>query len=1777
MSGTLSKDVCEKYNSKFVYIPNISPEISKILTDKCTCSRKTKVLNRVTKTGKIVNTNDLFTVYDKYSEIYTGSSLFAPILINTHHFTNETDFSLYHNEANIKFGDKTSNCNICDNMFVSGWSRNATTPETIRLKYTSGFYHPMQDETFLIYKNFMILFNAHGYMPNHLMLVASNHAFGKIKGSQYEILNREFLEDVVFFYSQISNNYIMGHNYAFTGSQTHFHTHIFLRDPNGHYGYDTFIDSVANDIPIQIAAVTMPNTITKTNNIGTLDEYTYTAYHCVSNIYFSHFKCKEYGYAGYLLSMPKNLVNNAEFETYITILFKILNRIENDVIYTFTLYFSPSPTNLNIVIQPQRKRIGADIGAQSFRNISGFAFSSSQPIRDNRVTYKHYCTFLKGMINKHLIDNIFTKEEIFELLEPSLHLTENIFANTNFRHLLTFESGGEGYVISDFIKSISTKPSSDKPKLIVVSAPIGSGKSILKRNLKKYFKFYDEKTFVHINVDDIMTNIPLYKKQIDEISSFLKTNFLNKKFTEYTNVSLHKYGDKTILDLKDNSLMAVLDVIDYYRIYHEIFEAVYPFTFGKTLYVYSSDIFTNISMYREIIYDHMIKLCVGNSLNVIIEVARRPRSWIQQIFGTVYNDNTYYIGYNIDESDAIIEKFILRNVLIRNIDEGRILSPTQVMDDSLYLHRGIMDTYRVALPSERFISLSIGYKIEPKPLNDAHIGSIQYTIFDRFNEDYPRDLKCLDRNIDHDEKIESVALSNSYGTYTMSCFNKNKMDIDGDNTGNIALKSMMTGLNNEFLLDENVMTILIYNTIKNVEHIIQKLIEYDNRIEHDLDSAAPDLDETDIKIILKGGLNIRLVSNAILSHFQKNINFGDDANEEKMKLKSFLNQLDNASDADLDNPFKNTTKKTDIDFIVIINKNKVSETRYTRLQDRLVVLIGEYLIELKKTMAQTNFFGMHYNYKNMKYDKSVIVSSQLKERKSFVACSTGDVHFKSDLGELVEENNKRLTIYPFDKLINNDTITPDIYYVLYIKNLMLGTMKFTNDDGIIKYTRTTKRLDVLRLKNNYYVKTVKTPDIHQNIGGELIDVVVLGYEMANNEHFNDTYAFTYANNLMEFNFNVYGLDYLIDDLEYILFVENLYPWIDKKYQKRLNRYILLILYRAILNISTDPSLYDGYLRDFSMEFSNVIQERISDDSLFAKLIGNYGVLDHKINCIRTKIPEYKSYLETYGFKNEFMDVDADRELHLQGTIEQFTKFMENVANGMRYAKNILVLLKKFLNDDISSSLQKDFGEKKMAVVQWGGYKDLYTSYKKHYFNLKGGEIRFKMIGPNNYELLKNGLSLDQSKYYTKNQYDYINKFMNDVMTSVTVNDIPFNLMDINGATVMGAGSFGASVKITNSGARRSFVIKILGGKLVNYVAQFPEFMMETYMGYYITQHKLKNFNKVYSYFKTSSINSDVYFSSIDPTIRYVGTINNNDAIVKKGDILIIIIDAGDGSLSSFIEDAKTNNPDKVKVINAMDNINKQMLNISKISICSKVSKECIYVTHNDVKPDNMIFRKTGVSPNITYNMEFIDYGGLLFSDSFFTPIKIHTPIFISLVYDNNRRTWANDPLTIASPLYDIGSVVFSMLIMIYDDYDAPDRSVQTLKGLYAGPLNLADITTAYQTLQTELYTKIQTMLSGTGVIPYIIRAEIEKYVKKLLHYVNLMLCINRFMYNHDAEFRADIPNKYKNIDFVNFELMDLKNDQTSVIPLGYKSFDGLRNLELLDRIIVEVERNVAMT
>jgi hypothetical protein len=198
--------------------------------------------------------------------------------------------------------------------------------------------------------------------------------------------------------------------------------------------------------------------------------------------------------------------------------------------------------------------------------------------------------------------------------------------------------------------------------------------------------------------------------------------------------------------------------------------------------------------------------------------------------------------------------------------------------------------------------------------------------------------------------------------------------------------------------------------VNHVKNIIKYVIEFNNKLHiEDEDFPSEQLNENDIKIVLKGGLNIRLIAKLFFSHFEKNILLGDDdINSKKSKLKKFLSEVD--SDIISDNPFRNTVSKSDIDFVIILNKKKLSRKRYDILKEKMLVLTCEFLFTLKQKINLTGFFGMEYNYKNIEFDRTVVESITPSERNSFVVCKVKDLVF-SDKSNM-QHGKKNILLEP---------------------------------------------------------------------------------------------------------------------------------------------------------------------------------------------------------------------------------------------------------------------------------------------------------------------------------------------------------------------------------------------------------------------------------------------------------------------------------------------------------------------------------------------------------------------------------------------------------------------------------------------------------------------------------------------------------------------------------------------------------------------------------------------
>jgi hypothetical protein len=136
--------------------------------------------------------------------------------------------------------------------------------------------------------------------------------------------------------------------------------------------------------------------------------------------------------------------------------------------------------------------------------------------------------------------------------------------------------------------------------------------------------------------------------------------------------------------------------------------------------------------------------------------------------------------------------------------------------------------------------------------------------------------------------------------------------------------------------------------------------------------------------------------------------------------------------------------------------------------------------------------------------------------------------------------------------INNNNDTNGIYCYLNETNIF----KSSTDES------TTFTLHRMKINTVFYFKTKDGMYGTINFPSELIDVPITRFEdfktrgISKDENFKRYKNVNNDNELIYYGYNLTGF---IHDLYSMLFIETKYPWQDMKYDKRINRYLFLII------------------------------------------------------------------------------------------------------------------------------------------------------------------------------------------------------------------------------------------------------------------------------------------------------------------------------------------------------------------------------------------------------------------------------------------------------------------------------------------------------------------------------------------------------------------------------------------------------------------------------------------
>ena len=201
---SISKNTCDDIKSKYVTI-GTEYEILKYLNLKLNCIQGSKVLDRIKKDFSIIKISDAYVNITSDNNIYRTLSKYAPAIIDNKLVSELLSTDNYMLDNRIFKYKQTieTNCQLCNIFNLENYTDSNSKYDKDIYRFLLGNYYPDLDEFFLLYKNYVIAFNNDPYMKDHMMLLSTNHVNKEFKGSQYEILNREVLNDIVTMHLQI--------------------------------------------------------------------------------------------------------------------------------------------------------------------------------------------------------------------------------------------------------------------------------------------------------------------------------------------------------------------------------------------------------------------------------------------------------------------------------------------------------------------------------------------------------------------------------------------------------------------------------------------------------------------------------------------------------------------------------------------------------------------------------------------------------------------------------------------------------------------------------------------------------------------------------------------------------------------------------------------------------------------------------------------------------------------------------------------------------------------------------------------------------------------------------------------------------------------------------------------------------------------------------------------------------------------------------------------------------------------------------------------------------------------------------------------------------------------------------------------------------------------------------------------------------------------------------------------------------------------------------------
>ena len=289
-------------------------------------------------------------------------------------------------------------------------------------------------------------------------------------------------------------------------------------------------------------------------------------------------------------------------------------------------------------------------------------------------------------------------------------------------------------------------------------------------------------------------------------------------------------------------------------------------------------------------------------------------------------------------------------------------------------------------------------------------------------------------------------------------------------------------------------------------------------------------------------------------------------------------------------------------------------------------------------LKQTDYISL--NYKNLS-------KINLQKKK--------DVFIQTDY--LDSELSYTYTIINFNNILSKYYNNNNFLFDIELQNLLDFNNLYITFNNDIKFYKNNilKNFSLIRLKHNFNL--LFNLD-NYNLYGELVDISIPKltdelYNLYNNINKNIIQI-----NYLNSRYNIYSIEYNSKDIYQVLFNDFYLPWIDPKYNKRLNRLLILYFFNTLLNYTIEETY--NFINDILYHIDNYSQNNIIKSNLLENtILYIYKTIDIIEINIKIKLENIDEIYYSNIFYLEYKNIIKKNLLIFKTVLENIFKYQKS--------------------------------------------------------------------------------------------------------------------------------------------------------------------------------------------------------------------------------------------------------------------------------------------------------------------------------------------------------------------------------------------------------------------------------------------------------------------------------------------------------------------------------------